>query len=214
MDESYVALKESFLPIEVWTGFSAFEEVLEMALEGVGDGQFSEAPPDEVDEDLVRRLVQEEFDRKTEAERSWPAETDCNRLTKAFEKLTSMGILAVENIAYTLTDGWAEWDDLIDSEWIPAGVFDQIRGGCFYHGQDLEGAIAGRPLCIAFSALEENREKEEPIVGKQICEVLAEFGFKPEWNGDVSKRICVPIRWMRLYGPAADVSPATYVKPK
>src|ERR1041384_4845662 len=105
MDESYVELKESFLPIEVWTGFCTFEEVLSMAVEGVEDGQFSEDPPDQVDEELVRQLVQEEFDRKAAAERSWPAETDCDRLTKAFEKLTSIGILAVENIAYTLTDG-------------------------------------------------------------------------------------------------------------
>lgn len=207
MHEAYVELKDHFIPGQVWSGFCTLEEILEAALEATEEGQYSDEPPDEVDEELVSKLIQDEFDKKAEAERTWADETDCDRLTKAFETLTSRGILSAENLGYTMSDAWSDWNELVYDEWKAAGLLEKVRGGCVYHGQDVEGAIAGRELWLAHSACD---GFDGVSIAQEICDVLRKHGFKPEWNGDVKQRIAVPLKWQRRFGLGADTDPNSY----
>ena len=204
---AYDELKDNFLIATVWSGFHTPEEVLADALEGLADGVFSDEPIEVVDEDLVRRLVEEEFARKRKAEQTWPQQTTCDRLTQAFESLTARGILSLENAGYSMSDGWAEWDKAINTEWAPVGALSALRGGCFYHGQDLERAVLGGGLCVAFTA-KSGVDNDGIPIAQEVIEALRAHGFQPEWNGKPNARICFPIDWQRRYGPPASPAPA------
>ena len=72
-----------------------------------------------------------------------------------------------------------------------------IRGYCFYHGQDVERAVAGAGLTIAFGDLDDDKRKKTEI-GHLVKDVLREAGFTVEWNGDPETRLNLPkIDWKR-----------------
>jgi len=210
--DAYMELRDGFLPIQVWSGFYTVDEVLEDALEGLVDGCFSEEPVEQVDEELVELLVLSEFERKFKAEETWPPETACNRLTRAFEELTARGILSLENAGYTISDGWHEWDQAISRDWAPVGAHRVLRGGCFYHAQDLQRAVSGQGLFITYTARSGVDADAVPIA-HEIVEILRLHGFQPEWSGQPTQRILVPIEWQRRYAPPASAAPPATTSP-
>ena len=144
------------------------------------------------DERFLRTTVEPEFEKKTEAEKRWPTETDCDRLDAAFKALDSRGVLALQNAGYTMSDGHeSAYEGLSERGW------DKYFGYCFYHGQDLERAIAGHGLLIAFDHVDgEVPEKLE--VGKLVKAELERAGFRCDWNADTTKRISIPVfDWKR-----------------
>jgi hypothetical protein len=48
-----------------------------------------------VDESTFRRLIDQEFIKNRLEEMAWTAETDCDRLSRAFESLTARGIVSL-----------------------------------------------------------------------------------------------------------------------
>ncbi len=90
-------------------------------------------------------------------------------------------------------------------------MLDQVRGGCFYHGQDVERAVAGGELCIAFGATS-GRDEDSLEVANDIIEVLSKHGFRPRWNGTIDERIFLPLNWQRRLTPAANTSPPEAVR--
>lgn len=178
-DEKYV--RES-IRTHVWSGFydrADTEQMMEEILEG------------DVDADEMRRFIASEFAAKAAAERTWPKETDCDRLDRAFAELHRSGICALQNAGYTMSDGHSDVAEVLHAE-----GFDRFRGYCFYHGQDLERAVAGQGLMLAFADLNDDRAAKT-AVGREVIAVLTRAGFKPEWNGDSERRIDLPIDWKR-----------------
>lgn len=196
---------QAFLNIVVWSGFSTPEEALEALLDTAEDEGFSDAL-NEISEAEWKDIVDEEFNKKRTAELSWPAETDCTRLTRAFEQLTAGGIVSLENAGMTLSDGWSDFQEIVHSEWEPEGKLGSVRGGCFYHSQDLERAVAGDGLTLAFGSVTD-KESDTIDVANEIIRVLKSHGFTPEWSGSIDERIDLPITWHRRYAPPADTSP-------
>jgi hypothetical protein len=149
---------------------------------------------EDADEDFLRSAVALEFQKKAEAEPLWPAVTDCDRLDAAFKTLDSLGILALQNAGYTMSDGHSE-----AHEALTRAVSGRYFGYCFYHGQDLERAVTGGGLMIAFDDLEGDGASKS-AVGRLLRETLEQAGLACEWNGDPEQRIGIPgFDWKRRF---------------
>lgn len=169
----------------VWSGFYTANEV---------DGMISDVLEDEVDEDAMRAAVAPEFKRKATEERGWPKTTDCDRLNAAFRELDSIGIIALQNAGYTMSDGRSDVGEVLQERGRKG-----VKGYCFYHGQDLERAVAGDGLMLAFGDLDAEAGPKL-AVGCLIRDVLKKHGLAVEWDEDPEKRLHIPqIDWKRRY---------------
>jgi hypothetical protein len=167
----------------VWSGFYSPDEA---------DAMIDDVLEDDADEAMLRAAVAPEFDKKAASEASWPDTTDCDRLDQAFEELNSRGVIALHNAGYTMSDGMS-----VVSEALHERGREGIKGYCFYHGQDVERAVAGGGLMIAFGDLDGDKTKKTKV-GQLVGEVLREFGFAVEWNGDPETRVSMPaLDWKR-----------------
>jgi hypothetical protein len=172
----------------VWSGFYSPDQVDEMIDDLLEEGS---------DETMLRAAVGHEFAAKAAAERVWPPRTDCDRLNEAFASLQSLGVIALQNAGMTMSDGISDV-----SEVLHRGGLDGVMGYCFYHGQDLERAVAGNGLMIAFGAINEGAS-EKAKVGRLVKDTLECHGFVVTWNGDPEMRLRIPdIDWKRR-GPGS-----------
>ena len=203
MTIDYLAILDEFLHVQVYSGMFGPEEVVERALEGLEYGVFTEEKLSP-ERGPVEAVVRERFARKMDEEERWRAMTDCDRLTACFESLTQSGVLALENAGYTISDGWEEFDEAVERHWRPAGAWP--RGGCFYHGQDLERALRGEGLNIAFSA-PSGSDDDGARLGAEIVAALRAHGLTPHWEGSAKKRIHVALDWQRRHVPVASLLP-------
>jgi hypothetical protein len=167
----------------VWSGFFSPDEV---------DAMIDDILEDDADEAMLRRAVGPEFDKKAAAEASWPDTTDCDRLDQAFEELNSRGVIALHNAGYTMSDGISDVSEVLHQRGRRG-----IKGYCFYHGQDVERAVTGGGLMVAFGDLDDDKTKKTAI-GRLLRDVLQEAGFDVEWNGDPETRLNIPrLDWKR-----------------
>lgn len=144
------------------------------------------------------------METKRKAEAGWPAVTDWDRLARAFDALEASDILALHNAGMTTSDAHGDAWDLISRD--PANSW---RGFAFYHGQDVERAVAGGSLFIGFDAVAKGAEAKRAI-GEVIVAALKTEGFAPMWSGDPEVRIEVGditwqkrTDWVRRSGPSA-----------
>ena len=167
----------------VWSGFYSPEDVQHVI------DDILEA---DVNENMLRAAVAPEFGKKAEAEARWPDETDCDRLDDAFESMNSEGIIGLQNAGYTMSDGMADV-----GEELQLRERSGVKGYCFYHGQDLDRAVSGGGLVLAFGDL--NDEQDARIkVGKLVRDIVERHGFDTEWDDDPETRINIPeIEWKR-----------------
>lgn len=172
--------------VAVRGGFEDEDELLEGLEEWVEDelGEANGALTAEL-EAHARKLLQEQ--RTLEA--NWREPTLNDALDSAFEELNANGIVALENAGYTMSDGWADVNEVAGYQDTPP------RGAVFYHGQDLERGVAGEGLMLAFGAYENDSAKHEAAslaIGREVCDTLLRHGVKTEWNGSVQARIRIP----------------------
>lgn len=129
---------------------------------------------------------------KRAAEAGWPSVTDWDRLARSFDALEASGILALHNAGMTTSDAHGDAWDLIARD--PPGRW---HGFAYYHGQDLERAVAGHSLFIGFDAVADGAEAKRGV-GEAIVAALKAEGFAPNWNGDPETRLDVPrIVWQK-----------------
>jgi hypothetical protein len=169
----------------VWSGFYTPDDVDER----IGDLLEEE---EDADEAMLRAAVAPEFAAKARAEAAWPGTTDCDRLDQAFAKLDAQGIIALHNAGYTMSDGISDVAEVLHQR-----GRDGVQGYCFYHGQDVERAIEGAGLSLAFGDLNDDPAAKAKI-GQSVKEALKNFGFTVVWNGDPETRLDLPaIDWKR-----------------
>jgi hypothetical protein len=151
--------------------------------------------PGELDPVELRQFVNQELSSLREDQRAWPAETDCDRLSAVFKILNSRGIISIENAGNTQSDGY---DDTMQI-YREAKDKKSFIGYCFYHGQDLDRAVRGEGLYLAFGPVDPAKEESEgPRIGKIIAEELNKKGFTSEWKGTFNTRIRIPkVDWKR-----------------
>ena len=144
--------------------------------------------PGELDENDVTEAIRADLAKVRADQEEWPGETDCDRLDRVFEALNAKGIIALQNAGYTQSDGY----DDVCQVFQDAGDQSAIRGYCFCHGQDLERAVRGAGLFLAFGPMDpEKEETDGPLVGAEIVTELETHGFKTRWNGTFNQRIFV-----------------------
>src|SRR5258706_4872545 len=151
--------------------------------------------PGELDVPEVTAAVDAAFASFARDKTTWPATTDCDRLDNVFAALNARGIIALQNAGYTQSDGY---DDVRES-YRKHSDRDTVIGYCFYHGQDLERAVHGEGLCLAFGPMDAKKEETEgPRIGAMIVEELTRAGFAVKWNGSFGPRISIPaLDWKR-----------------
>lgn len=183
-NEKYVAGS-----IKNWilSGFYTNEEIQSM---------FQDILEEDCNEEMLLNYANEEFKKKEIEEKSWPKITSFDYLNKAFYELHEVGICALHNAGYTMSDGHADVKEVV-----AAAPKNHYRGYCFYHGQDVERAISGGGLTIAFGSLN-NFETETIEVGETVKNKLISHGFKIEWDSSAKTRINIPtIIWQKRIEP-------------
>ena len=167
----------------VWSGFYSPAEVQRIIDDLLEDG---------ANEDWLRAQVLPEFERKAVAETLWPPITDCDRLDAAFESLEDERILALHNAGYAMSDGHEDAAEILEES-----GSDKYIGYCFYHGQDVERAISGGGLLVAFDHIY-GEVPEKASIGQAVRAALEAEGLVTEWNGDAEMRINLPhFDWKR-----------------
>ncbi|HEX5219501.1 MAG TPA: hypothetical protein VFZ59_08025 [Verrucomicrobiae bacterium] len=112
-----------------------------------------------------------------------------------FEALNRRGIVALQNAGYTQSDGYDDcgqaYNERPDKE--------SVIGYCFYHGQDVERAVAGEGLYLAFGPIDpQDEEIKGPEVGRVVVGELQRAGFQTNWDGTFKTRIFIPkLDWKR-----------------
>jgi hypothetical protein len=145
--------------------------------------------PGELVAEEVEAAVDEAIAKHAEAKRSWPEVTDCDRLDKAFDAIKERGIIALQNTGYTQSDGYDDFREVYRASPDKAAII----GYCFYHGQDLERAVAGDGLVLAFGPVDGRQEQAKgPAIGRLIVEELKHAGFEVVWDGTFDHRIQIP----------------------
>lgn len=171
------------IKIRVWSGFYSPDEVNEMVYYLLEN---------DADKTMLYSAVAAELDKKAVAELLWPNETDCDRLDATFEMLNANGIIALHNAGNTMSDGFSDVDGVIYDR-----GRENVKGYCFYHSQDLESAVKGDGLNLAFGDLDDD-EIETVKIGNLIKDVLETNGFTVEWNSHLREKISIPtFDWKR-----------------
>ena len=170
----------------VWSGFHTLSDVLEMLED------WDEDDEDDFDKQMLEEYAKSEFQAKREAEAAWPAVTDCTHLDAAFDALNRMGVIALHNAGYTISDGISDV-----AEVLAESGREKVKGYCFYHEQDLERAVDGHGLMLAYGDIAETAGGRRAI-GELVKAELERRGFVVEWDGDEEKRSDLPrIVWQR-----------------
>ena len=191
IDREYAQIQVCY---RVASGFWPAEEIAETVLEEC----FDPAQVTSDDEAWVGQLIEQAFAAQREAEKTWPAVTDWDKLAAAFAALDGAGIVALHKAGTTQSDGL----DNVSEVYHGLGAEDSdVQGYCFYHLQDLQRAIDGHGLMLAFGAIRGDRAKGVEI-GRRICAELARAGFRTTWDGTVDQRINIDdVRWQKRYQP-------------
>jgi len=161
----------------VWSGFYSPAQV---------ESMIDDVLEHDCDAEMLRNCIALEIELKRSAEAGWPATTDCDRLDRAFHELHEQGICALGNAGYTMSDGYSEVSEATANA--PSGHY---KSYCFYHGQDVERALEGGGIMLAFGALNDD-PVESVAVGKMVCERLRREGLEVEWNSSLETRINLP----------------------
>src|SRR5262245_22333096 len=169
-------------------GFEDRDSILEIFLE-------ERYEPGELDAAEVEKAVDAAIAAHEASKATWSEVTDCDRLDQAFAALERRNVIALQNAGYTQSDGYSDFCEALDDSPDPS----KIIGYCFFHEQDLERAVSGEGLMLAFGPTSpEDEEVEGPKVGRIIVEELERAGLRTEWDGTFAQRINVPkIVWQR-----------------
>lgn len=148
---------------------------------------------DDLDDERVRREVWKAFEAEVRArleeEKHWPEVIEADRLEAAFNDLNQAGIVALMGATDTLSGGWTYVRETAE-ELARHGV--KSWAAAFFHEQDLDHALNGHSLCIAFGTLEGEELTDKDLkVAEAIVESLRKHGFEPEWNGSAHSRVTV-----------------------
>jgi hypothetical protein len=183
----------------VWSGYYDAGEVFDSILDDVWFDSTSD------DDGWLRAEIQREFQKKRADERSWPPVTNCDRLDQVFAALRSRAILSRHRCGLTIQDGLHVIDGLYEEE---GGKRSGLAGYCFYHLQDMEGAMWGeRGLWLAFGSFSEN-SADGVEVGRHIRSEFQRAGFEVDWDESVKSRLLLKrFRWQRR-SPEAEAGTA------
>jgi hypothetical protein len=128
----------------------------------------------------ARRLFEEQRTRQA----GWTGSTLNDAIDRAFAELNERGIVALQDAGSTMSAGWEDAREAKSSR-------DDARGAVFYHRQDLERAVDGGGLLLAYGAFTDD-DQQTLAVAHEIRTVLENHGVPVEWNGSEHDRLRIP----------------------
>jgi hypothetical protein len=114
-------------------------------------------------------------------------ERKTHKLTWLFNKLSNWGILVKEDFCCCGSCGLREIRELTEKKEEEEGV--EVRGYCFYHGQDLDHAAESGELWLGHA--ENHDGDEETEVANTILMYARKVGIQAEWSGSMKDRVCL-----------------------
>lgn len=182
---------------QVRSGFYSLEDIQNSIIEEIEDNGFE----DEISEDWAYEQIDNVYRELLSESKTWEAPTLTERLIAAFDELTQERIIALHYPGYTMEDGEYE---VVEVERALRENNEKSEGYCFYHGQDLERAVRGEGLYIAFQKIDNESDAVSKEIAKRVVKVLEKNGFKVEWDGKANSRIFLPtFKWERVYDEEA-----------
>jgi hypothetical protein len=110
--------------------------------------------------------------------------------------MNARGIIALQNTGYTMSDGLEDVSDALQKR-----KKTSSQGYCFYHFQDVEHALRGEGLWLAFGVFGADEAKEAEL-GRLVKGILESHRFLVVWQGDTDTRIHIPdLDWKRRFAP-------------
>lgn len=179
-------------------GFETDDELLIY----VGDSCSASSLEREQVDEIVKAAIQEERAKRLEEYKSWPAETDCDRLDKAFASLEAAGIKGFHHITQNPSSANFEVQDAMDD---PANA--NFRGYVWYHFQSTEGTVEGCHLRLEYGSCHIGPDEDESLpfcaIAVEIVAALREHGLESIWSGNYVDPIFVEMNWQRRFGQGA-----------
>src|SRR5690606_26960250 len=166
--------------------------VQEVAIEEIDDNGLGY----EISEEWAYEQIEKIYAELLEESQTWENPTETERLIAAFDELAEKHkITALHYAGYTMDDGEYEVVE-IERTLIENG--ERSEGYCFYHGQDLERAVQGEGLWIAFQKIDNVNDSVSKEIARTIVDVLEKHGLKTDWDGKAESRISLPnFKWQR-----------------
>lgn len=188
LDDGDSEMLAEFAKEFVWGGFETKDQIVDILTKDM-----------DYPADTVRKIVEVEWAAKLEAERSWPEQTDVDRLHAAFEALEEKKIIALHNADWSQSAAQATAGE----EWIRRGERKSgFIGSAHYHEQDVAGVLQEGHMFIGFDGyprLNNTSSLEVRVseVAMIIAKTLEEHGFEVDWDGSINTRIGIKIDWKK-----------------
>jgi tetratricopeptide (TPR) repeat protein len=155
--------------------------------------------PDKTPVTWIRKTTRDLHKKQQERSTEWKQPTDVIRLATVFNNLCKKGILALHNTGFTqleaIDEVTAVMNDMVLSP-------EQIRGFCFYSGENVEELIYKEKgtLYITFNNILLDDPESGIAVGQTIVDQLREQGFMVSWDGTMKTRIEIPdFSWKKVF---------------
>lgn len=174
-------------------GFATDAQIVESVTAVLVD----EFPNDASFANRVWRVAPEVLAAVEAESRTWQVPTDNDRLDRAFAALERDGIVARQNFTCCQSCGHAEIGDEIEAARGP------VSGYVFFHCQDTESAADGGGLFLAYGAVmpkctpDVEWDRASKDVAGRVVTALRREGLDAHWDGNLSRRIQVPLVWRR-----------------
>ena len=187
--EVFAAIQKA-IQTQVRVGMLPREQILAKALDAYSEIEFPEWLVPE-----AGRILDQAIAAQIALQASWPDETDCDRLDRAFAELEANGIVAIQNAvccqSCAMEDVWFGIERMR-----AAGT--PVRGYTFFHEQDTEAALLRDALYLAYGSTEKDPDLALQI-GHAVQEQLEAWGFQVTWNGELRQRIKVQLLWQKRW---------------
>jgi hypothetical protein len=175
---------------DVLMGFESAEDMIESIAE-----MFEEE--DDFDEDWLAETIEAYCNEHRDNSFNWSKPTDFDRLDAAFTELIKQKIVCLHNAGYTKQDAIGDCEEAIDAL---DDIGIEAIGYCYYHNQDLQGAIdpTSRTLLLGYDSFIDD-SKETLMIANAIVAVLKAHHFAITWNGTIQQRIQIDnINWQKV----------------
>lgn len=177
-------------------GMETDQQILDTMVDGCSDSSFSR----EEIKKIVEPILHEERAKRRKEYETWPAETDCDRLDKAFKELDASGIKPFHHITNNPSSAEVEVYDAMSK---PANA--GYRGCVWYHFQQTQAAVELGTLRLCYAPCNiapETKTEEDQLFGaiaQEIIAALAKHGLKCDWSGNSEEQIPITIKWQRRF---------------
>lgn len=151
--------------------------------------------PGELDRREVAKAIDAELLKWWNEKQEYPEVTDCDRLDIAFDAMNERGVIAMQLVGYTQSDGYDEFQ----SQYASHANKSSVLGYCFYDGQDFECVARGGGLNLAFGPVDPSNEETQGVdVGNIVREEIKKAGLGVDWDGKFTTRLSIPkFKWQR-----------------